>query len=486
MPFTQKLRTRIASSEHRKWWTLGAVAFALFMIMLDNTVVNVALPSIERGLGAGLPELEWVVNAYALSFAALMLTGGKLADLLGRRRIFLIGLGLFTGMSLACGLAASPAELIAFRALQGAGAALMLPATLAIISDAFPPRQRGMALGIWAGVSAMALAVGPLVGGLITEHINWSWIFFVNVPVGALGMLAGVAVIAESRDTSAVQSLDLPGLLSAGVGLFALTFALVEANRYGWSSAAIIGLFVCAGAGLALFLLIERRRRVPMLDLSLFRNTTFLGANIVALLVSLAMFGVFFFMSLYVQTILGYSPVQAGAIFLPMTLLVVVVAPLAGRLSDLVGSRWLMAGGLALVGLSLLLFSRLGTGSDFWNLLPGLVVGGIGIASTMSPMTAAAMRSVPVAKAGVASGVLNTFRQVGGAMGIAVMGAILTSRESSALSDGANQAQAFIDGFSTSLEVAALIAFLGAMTAALLIRRPPLAEAATATGTVPA
>jgi EmrB/QacA subfamily drug resistance transporter len=469
------MRARILESENRKWWTLGAVAFALFMIMLDNTVVNVALPAIQRGLGADLAQLEWVVNAYALTFAVLMLTGGKLADLLGRRRIFLAGLASFTAASLACGLAATAGQLIAFRALQGAGAALMMPATLAIISAAFPPRQRGLAFGIWAGVSAMALAIGPLIGGLLTQHIDWSWIFFVNVPVGALAVIAGLVVISESRDTSGEQSLDLPGLLVSGGALFALTFALVEANEYGWTSPLILGLFGAAVAGLALFIWIESRRRAPMLDLSLFRRRTFAGANIVAFLVTLAMFGVFFFMSLFVQRILDYSPVQAGAIFLPMTLLIIFVAPIAGKLSDKIGSRWLMAGGLSLVGISLMLFSGLDTTSGFWDLVPGLVIGGLGMASTMTPMTAAAMGSVPVAKAGVASGVLNTFRQVGGALGIAVMGAILTSRETSSIASGHSVDVAFVDGFSSALHVAAIVAFVGAVTAAILIRRshPP-------------
>jgi EmrB/QacA subfamily drug resistance transporter len=465
------MRARILASENRKWWTLGAVSFALFMIMLDNTVVNVALPSIQRGLGAGISQLEWVVNGYALTFAVLMLTGGKLADLLGRKKIFLLGLVIFTAASLACGLAGSAGMLIAFRALQGVGAALMMPATLAIISHAFPPRQRGLAIGVWAGVSAMALAIGPLVGGLLTEHIDWSWIFYVNVPVGALGFLVGWIVIGESRDTSRVQSLDLPGLLVSAGALFALTFGLVEANNYGWSSGTIVGLFAAAVAGLVAFVAIELRRRAPMLDLSLFRNRTFTGANLVALLVTLAMFGVFFFNSLFVQRILGYSPVEAGAIFLPMTVLIILIAPPAGKLSDRVGSRWLIAGGLTLVGVSLVLFSRLGVGDGFWDLLPALIVGGIGMASVMTPMSAAAMGSVPVAKAGVASGVLNTFRQVGGALGIAVMGAILTSRESSSLAQGVDPKQAFVNGMHVAFLVAAGIAFAGAVTAALLIRK---------------
>jgi EmrB/QacA subfamily drug resistance transporter len=474
------MRARILASENRKWWTLGAVAFALFMIMIDNTVVNVALPAIQDSLGADISQLEWVVNAYALTFAVLMLTGGKLADLLGRRRIFLIGLAVFTGTSLACGLAGSASELIAWRALQGMGAALMMPATLAIISAAFPPRQRGLAIGIWAGISAMALAIGPLVGGLLTEHIDWSWIFFINIPVGLVGLFVGWIVISESRDTSREQSLDLPGLVVSAGALFALTFGLIEANAYGWTSPMILGLFAAAAIGFVLFVWIESRRRAPMLDLSLFRNRTFAGANIVALLVTLAMFGVFFFMSLFVQQVLGYSPVEAGAIFLPMTVLIIVIAPPAGKLSDKVGSRWLMAGGLTLLGISLLLFSRLGVDSGFWNLFPPLVIGGVGMASVMTPMSAAAMGSVPVAKAGVASGVLNTFRQVGGALGIAVMGAILTSRQTDALAAGASPSEAFVDGFQTALLVGAVIAFLGAFTAAALVRRVAHPEPAAA------
>jgi EmrB/QacA subfamily drug resistance transporter len=328
------VRARILASENRKWWTLGAVAFALFMVMMDNTVVNVALPSIQRGLGADISHLEWVVNAYALTFAVLMLTGGKLADLLGRRKVFLAGLALFTIASLLCGLAGSTGALIAWRALQGAGAALMMPATLAIITHAFPPRQRGLAIGVWAGVSALALAIGPIVGGLLAQHVSWSWIFFVNLPVGVAGVLIGRAVIGESRDTSREQSLDLPGLVVSAGAVFALTFGLIEASNYGWTSPTILGLFAAAAVGFALFVWIERRRRAPMLDLTLFRSRTFAGANLVALLITLAMFGVFFFMSLYVQQILGYSPVEAGAIFLPMTILIILIAPPAGKLSD--------------------------------------------------------------------------------------------------------------------------------------------------------
>jgi len=464
------MRLRFLAPENRKWWTLGAVSFALFMIMLDNTVVNVALPSIQRDLGIGLSELQWTVNAYALTFAVLMLTGGKLADFMGRRRVFIIGLAIFTVSSLVCGLATSGEMLIAARTVQGIGAALMMPATLGIISATFPVEERGMAIGIWAGVSAMALAFGPLVGGLLTEHIHWGWIFFINVPVGVLAIVAARLVIRESRDTSAEQRLDLPGLVVSGGALFALVFGLIEASNYGWTSATILSLFAAAALGLVAFVLLELRQRAPMLDLSLFRNGTFAGANLVAMLVFLAMFGIFFFVSLYMQNVLGYSPVEAGAVFLPMTVLIMFVAPVSGKLSDRVGSRWLVTGGMTLVGASLLILSRLEADSGFWDIFPGLVVGGLGMATVMTPVTAAAIGSVPVAKAGVGSGVLSTFRQIGGALGIAVMGAIVASQIHVAPGDPSFVTQ-FMDGFSTALRVAAAIAFAGALVAAVLIRR---------------
>ena len=319
------------------------------MIMLDNTIVNVALPSIQRSLHIGLSELEWIVNAYALTFAVLMLTGGKLADMLGRRRMFIVGLAIFTLSSLACGLAPNAHFLIGARVVQGVGAALMNPATLSIITATFPPRQRGMAIGIWAGVSAMALAIGPLVGGLITQYIDWSWIFFINVPVGIAAIIVARLVIDESRDTSHEQRLDLPGLVTSAVGLFGLTYGLIEANQYGWTSPRILACFAIAVVGLGAFIALELRQRVPMLDLSLFKNTTFAGANVTILLVALAMFGVFFYVSLYLQNILGYSPTKAGASFLPMTVLIILIAPVAGKWSDRIGSRWLVGIGMLLV-----------------------------------------------------------------------------------------------------------------------------------------
>jgi EmrB/QacA subfamily drug resistance transporter len=463
---------RIATGPTRKWWTLGAVSFGLFMVMLDNTVVNVALPTIGRDLGVGISQLEWVVNAYTLTFAVLMLTGGRLADLYGRRLVFEIGLATFTLSSLACGLAANADTLIAARAFQGAGASLMMPATLSIISAAFPPEERGTAIGIWAGVSGSALAIGPLLGGLLTEHVGWNWIFFVNVPVGAVAFVASFFLIAVTRGGGADRHLDLPGLLTSAGGLLALTYGLIEANSYGWGSTEILALFAAAGVLLTAFVAIERRARRPMLDLRLFGNRTFTGANVAALLVSLAMFGIFFFVSLYMQNILGYSPVHAGVVFLPMTFLVVVSAPISGKVTDLIGPRWPITAGMALLAAALVLFSRLGPHATFLDMLPGMLVGGLGMGVAMGPMTVAALSTVTVERAGVASGVLTTSRQVGGTLGIAVMGAIVAAAAVVPVTDPRYPLQ-FVEGFQHALEVGAVIALVGAVLSAVLIRGAP-------------
>jgi EmrB/QacA subfamily drug resistance transporter len=470
------MRARLFAEDNRKWWTLAAVAFGLFMIMLDNTVVNVALPAIQESLGLKISELEWVVAGYALTFGALMLTGGKLADLFGRRLIFVVGLAIFTLASLACGLAGSAEVLIGARVVQGVGAALMNPATLSIITVTFAPHQRGKAIGIWVGVSALALAIGPLVGGLITEHVNWNWIFFINVPVGIVAIVAAFLFIDESRDTSHEQRPDVPGLVTSAVGLFALTYALIEANNYGWGSTRILASFAIAAMSLTAFVLLERHQRLPMLDLSLFKNRTFAGANTVMLLTALAMFGVFFYISLFMQNVLGFSPVEAGASFLPMTVLIIVVAPQAGHLADRFGSRLFIGGGLFLVSLSLFLFSRLTVEATFWSLLPAMLIGGTGMAMTMTPATAAAMGSVSRDKAGVGSAVLNSARQVGGSLGIAVTGAIVASGLSNGLAAGDTRQVAFTSGLHDGLQVAALIALAGSFVGFATIRKQHHAE----------
>jgi EmrB/QacA subfamily drug resistance transporter len=332
-----------------------------------------------------------------------------------------------------------------------------------------------MAIGIWAGVSALALAIGPLVGGLLTEHLNWSWIFFVNVPVGIVAIVASFVLIRESKDESLEQRLDLPGLASSAIGLFALTYGLIEANTYGWTSGRILLAFAIAVAGLVTFVLLERHQRLPMLDLSLFRNRTFAGANLAILLVALAMFGVFFFVSLYMQGILGYSAVQAGAAFLPMTLLIVLVAPIAGKSSDRFGSRWLMTSGLLLLAVQLVYFSRQDQHSTYLDLFPGLILGGVGMALVMTPSAAAAVRALPVDKSGVGSAVLNAFRQVGGSVGIALMGAIMAHEVGGLRGPQVfRNPDRFVDGFSTSLLVAAGIAVVGAIVAFVLVRHEPV------------
>ena len=462
---------RFVTPENKKWWTLAAVSVGLFMIMLDNTVVNVALPSIRSSLGMSIEGLEWVVAGYALTFAAFMLVGGKLADFLGRRLIFMVGLAVFTGASLACGLAPNGGFLIGARVVQGLGGALMNPATLSIITATFAPRERGRAIGIWAGVSAMALAIGPLVGGLLTEHVNWNWIFFINVPIGILGLFATPIFISESRDQSAQQRLDLPGLAASAIGLFSLTYGFIEASNYGWTSPRIIGAFAIAAVALVTFGLLERHQRAPMLDLALFRNRTFSGANAAMLFVGLAMFGTFFFVSLYMQNVLGYSPVEAGASFLPMTILIILIAPRAGALTDRVGSRWLVGGGMTLLAGMLFYYTTLGASESFWALLPGLLVGGIGMAMTMTPVTAAAMSAVAVDKAGVGSAVLNSARQVGGSLGIAVMGAIVASASAAALRAGDSPETAYLHGFHDALRVGSLLCVAGAVVAVLAIRK---------------
>lgn len=474
------MRSGIFAEENRKWLTLAAVSVGLFMIMLDNTVVNVALPSIERDLHADLSELQWIVTGYALTFAALMLVGGKIADAYGRRLVFVAGIVVFTVASLLCGLASSSEMLIAARVLQGAGAALMNPATLSIIAATFPPRERGTAIGIWAGTSALALAIGPLVGGLITEHLDWSWIFFINVPFGIAGVVASFLLIDESRDETH-ERLDLPGLATSGLGLFALTYGLIEANTYGWTSPRIVASFVVAAVAFVAFVLLERHQRAPMLPLEFFRNRTYTGANLAMLLVALAMFGVFFFVSLYMQNILGYSPVQAGAAFLPMTVLVILVAPMAGRAADRFGSRWLMTTGMTLIAVQLALFSQLGADASYWHLLPSLLLGGVGMALTMTPSAAAATRAVPVDKAGIGSAVLNSSRQVGGTMGIAVMGAIVASQ----MGDTPDPAS-FMAGFERALLVSAAIAVAGAVVAFALVRPHEEARRTDAVAPTPA
>ena len=415
------------TEENRRWWALAAMCFALFMIMLDNTVVNVALPSIQRSLDASTSTLEWTVNAYTLTFAVLLVTGGRLGDLFGRRKLFLTGVIIFAVSSAAIGFSPSDIWLVVWRAVQGAGAALMMPATLSIITNAFPPQERGKAIGTWAGVSAMALAIGPVVGGFLVESVSWQSIFFLNVPVAVGAVVITLFAVRESRDETVERTVDIPGVITLTIGLAALVLALVEGNEWHWGSGRELGLFAIAALGLTSFVVVEHRRRVPMVDFGFFRSRTFLGANIVAFIVSFAMLAMFFFMALYMQNIQHYSPLQAGIRFLPATMMIIVVAPFAGRLADRVGPRPLITAGLLAVSGALFWQSGITVSSGYGALLPGFILMGLGMGFVMSPMSLAAMNSVDRTKAGVASGILSMNRMVGGTFGVAVLGAMVST-----------------------------------------------------------
>jgi EmrB/QacA subfamily drug resistance transporter len=309
----------LITDENRKWWTLGAMCFALFMIMLDNTVVNVALPSIQRDLHASISGLEWTINGYTLSFAVLLATGGRLGDIFGRRRMFLFGVVIFALSSATAGLALSSTDLVISRVVQGVGAALMMPATLSIITDAFPASERGKAMGMWAGVSALALAVGPVVGGFLTEHVSWRAIFYLNIPVAIGAIVASLFAVRESRDTTVGREVDFAGVAVLTGALTALILALVEGNEWGWGSIGIVALLIGAVVGFAAFVAIELRVKTPMVEFHFFSDRNFLGAVVVALIVSFSMLGVFFFLAIYMQDILHYSPLEAGVRFLPST-----------------------------------------------------------------------------------------------------------------------------------------------------------------------
>jgi EmrB/QacA subfamily drug resistance transporter len=463
------MRARFAvTDDNRRWWTLAAMCFALFMVMLDNTVVNVALPSIQNDLHTSIAGLQWTVNAYTLAFGVLLVTGGRLGDIFGRRRVFLIGVLVFAGSSLFIGFSQSSAWLITGRAAQGLGAALMMPATLSIITNVFPPHERGRAIGTWAGVSALALAIGPVLGGLLVEHVSWQSIFFINLPVAAGAIAVTLFATHESRDETVLPTVDSAGVAAITVGMTALTLALVEAGDWGWGSARVLGLFALAAAGLTAFAYVERRVTVPMVDFGFFRSRTFLGANIVAFIVSFAMLGMFFFLTLYMQNILRYSPLETGIRFLPTTLMVIVVAPIAGRQTDRIGPRPLITAGLGLVAVSLAWQSFLTPTSSFGFLLPGFVLMGIGIALTMSPMSTAAMNAVDQSKSGVASGILSMNRMVGGTLGVAVLGTFIGQTSSRA---------DFVDSLGEGLLIGALVAAAGAVVAWKLIS-PELAGGA--------
>jgi EmrB/QacA subfamily drug resistance transporter len=407
----------------RKWWTLIAVSVAMFMLLLDITVVNVALPAIQRSLHSSFRDLQWVVNAYALTLAAFLLTAGALADLFGRRRVFVLGLIVFTASSAACGLAGTPLVLNLARAVQGIGGGMMFATSLALIAEAFSGKERGTAFGVYGGTIGAAVAVGPVVGGVITSGIGWEWIFYVNVPIGIGAVLLTLSQVTESRDPNA-SGVDWIGLVTFSGSLFLLVFALVQGNDKGWGSTRILAYLIGSAALLALFVIAERRQRRPMLDLTLFKLPAFAGASVVAFTLSASMFAMFLYLTLYIQDVLGYSPVQAGVRFLPVTLLSFFVAPIAGRLSVRVPVRLLLGVGLLLVSGGLLAMTAITSSSGWTTLIPGFLLAGAGIGMINPPLASTAIGVVHPSRSGMASGINNTFRQVGIATGIAGLGAV--------------------------------------------------------------
>jgi EmrB/QacA subfamily drug resistance transporter len=455
----------------RKWRALLIVCVAIFMLLLDITVVNVALPDIQKDLHTSFTDLQWVVDAYALGLATVVLNAGTLGDWLGRKRVFITGVALFTLASALCGAATSPVFLNIARGAQGVGGAIMLAVSLAILAQEFHGRERGTAFGIWGATIGAAVAIGPLVGGVLTEYLGWRWIFFVNVPIGIACILGSLRVLHESRDEEH-GGFDLWGFLTLTAGLFALVLALLRGNDWGWASGRTVGLLVAAVAALTAFVLVEWRQREPMLDIQLFRKPTFVGAQEIAFVISAGMFAQFLYLTLYLQNVLGYSPIAAGLRFLPLSLISFVVAPLAGRAMGAgVPTRLLFGIGLGLVGTALLLMHGVTPTSNWTTLLPGFLVGGIGIGMVNAPLAATAVSVVEPRRAGMASGINNTFRQVGIATGIAALGAILQSQAGSAVAaSGLGDPHAFTNGLNTILLVAAVVVFAGAVAALLLVR----------------
>jgi EmrB/QacA subfamily drug resistance transporter len=486
----------------RKWWTLVLISTATFMLLLDITVVNVALPDIQRELGASLSSLQWVVDAYALTLAAFLLTAGSLGDRLGRRRIFTLGFALFTFSSFLCGIAGDPTLLNLARGLQGVGGAGMFATSLALIGQEFHGKDRATAFGVWGATIGGAVAIGPLVGGLITEHLGWEWIFFVNIPIGL------VAIFFTERKIANVVSpdpepIDLPGVATFSLALFLLIFGLIRGNPEGWGSPLILTCLGGAVALLAAFVAIEARSDHPMLDLSLFRKPAFNGVSAVAFGLSAGMFAMFLYLTIYMQGVLDFSPLEAGLRFLPLTLLSFIASPIAGTLSHKIPIRVLLGVGLTLVGVGLLLMHGVSVDSGWTTLLAGFLIAGVGIGTTNPGIGQAAIAVVPVEKSGMGSGINTTFRQVGIATGVAALGAIFQSRVDSSLSEQVPHAPAglgelvssggshavsealgphatprllhaadtaFVAGFNEIILIAAVLSFIGAALGFLLVR----------------
>lgn len=452
-------------------WVMAPVALAAFITSLDNTVINIALPAIREDLGLSLSGLQWAVTSYILAFSSLLLVGGRLTDMLGRRRAMLVGFLIFSGASLAAGLAPSGEALIAARVVQGAGAALILPASLSVIASDLEGEARDLGAGIWTASIAIALFVGPVVGGAISEYLHWSWIFFLNVPVGAVAMGMVIANVPdrEARASgSVVARLDPPGLLLSTLALFAITYALVQGNEEGFGSQPITAAFIVFVAAALAFMAVEARARFPLVDVSLFRNRVFAGGTAAQMLWGLAINGVFFFTSLYIQDVLDLSPTQAGLVFVPLAVFLVVGVGIAPRLVTLLGANVTVAAGMVTIAIGLLPIVVLGSGVE--QQLLGCAVVGLGSGLT-TPLTSAILGVMPDDRAGMGSAVVAVAREVSGVLGIALIGAILAARQASALAEGSPPADAFLDGHVTGLIGAAVLVLAGAVVSAVSLPR---------------
>lgn len=427
-----------SSGERNPWLILIVLCGAIFMLLLDTTIVNVAQQKIKEGLNADLSQIQWILDSYILAFAVLMLSFGRLGDIYGRKKMFVTGMVVFTAASGLCGVSdwianlvgiSGATALIVARVLQGIGGALMMPQTLSLITIAFPPQKRGAAMGVWGSVVALGAVLGPLLGGYIVTDYPWEWVFLINIPIGIIAVLATLAIVPESRDPLASGKLDWGGLVFSALAIFALVYALIEGPRFGWMSPQTIGLLLVSAAVFTLFVWWERRVADPMVKLELFGIRNFWVANVIGLAVPFGLFGIFFPMTLFLQGALGMSPLEAGLTMMPMSLMLMFVAPLSGRLSDRVGARWILTTGLTLVSVGIVLItSNVSTTTNWRALLPALLITGTGMGMTFAPMTAAAMSRVPPRISGSASGILNTSRNVGQLLGIAVLGSILQSR----------------------------------------------------------
>ncbi|WP_369195956.1 MFS transporter [Streptomyces djakartensis] len=445
-------------------WALVITSVAGFMAALDNLVVTTALPSIREDLGGGLHDLEWTVSAYTLTFAVLLMFGAALGDRFGRRRLFIAGLTVFTGASAAAAMAPGIDSLIAARAVQGAGAAVMMPLTLTLLTAAVPAAKRGMAYGIWGAVNGLAVASGPLVGGSLTEHISWQWIFWLNVPLGLALLPLARLRLAESHGTGA--PLDIPGTLLASGGLFGIVYGLVRGPADGWTSSLVLTGLVAGGALLVAFVLYSTRAKNPMLPMRLFRSRAFAGINAASLLMFLGMFGSIFLLSQYMQGVLGYSPTEAGLRMLPWTGMPMLVAPLAGIMADRIGGRPVVATGLFLQALGLGYMSVVATtDASYAAQLPALIISGIGMALFFAPASHLVMSSVPPQEQGIASGANNAMREVGGALGVAVMASIFAAQ------GGYETGQTFVDGLRPALVTGSAVVALAAVAALLIPTR---------------